>query len=167
MISKSFPYNHEFFKIFEEICKIPHGSGNTKQLAEWCVEFANNHGCEAIVDKAGNVIIKRSAAKGFENVEPIIIQGHLDMVCEKEADSNHDFNTDGLKLEFDGKYISANGTTLGADDGVAVAFAQGPFATKQAERALAPVADGHAEDGAVQRAGITLRLHPGHGEPEL
>ena len=131
MVSKSFPYNHEFFKIFEEICKIPHGSGNTKQLAEWCVEFAKNHGCEAIVDKAGNVIIKRSAAKGLENVEPIIIQGHLDMVCEKEADSNHDFNTDGLKLEFDGKYISANGTTLGADDGVAVAFALSIVADKE------------------------------------
>lgn len=122
IISENFPYTHEFFKVFDEICKIPHGSGNTKAIAEFCIKYAEDCGCEAVQDNAGNVIIKRPSGIGFELAEPIIIQGHLDMVCEKTPDSNHDFTRDPLKLTFDGKYITAENTTLGGDDGIAVAF---------------------------------------------
>ncbi|MBQ1183481.1 MAG: aminoacyl-histidine dipeptidase, partial [Clostridia bacterium] len=122
IISENFPYTHEFFKVFNEICKIPHGSGNTRAIAEFCLNYAKDCGCEAVQDKIGNVIIKKSGGIGFENAEPIIIQGHLDMVCEKTTDSTHDFTCDPLKLSFDGKYITAENTTLGGDDGIAIAF---------------------------------------------
>ncbi len=123
IISENFPHNNEFFKIFEQLTKIPHGSGNTAEIAKFCYDFAIKNGCEAVIDKAGNVIIKRPASVGFENAEPVIIQGHLDMVCEKTPDSDHDFTRDPLKLKYDGKYITAENTTLGGDDGVAVAYA--------------------------------------------
>ncbi len=123
IISENFPYNNEFFKIFEELTKIPHGSGNTAEIAKFCYNFAIENGCEAEIDEVGNVIIKKKAGKGFENTEPVILQGHLDMVCEKTPDSNHDFTRDPLKLSFDGKYITAENTTLGGDDGIAVAYA--------------------------------------------
>ena len=123
IISENFTYTNEFFKIFEDICKIPHGSGNTAEIAKYCYDFALENGCEAEIDEIGNVIIKKSAGKGFENAEPVILQGHLDMVCEKTPDSDHDFTRDPLKLSFDGKYITAENTTLGGDDGIAVAYA--------------------------------------------
>ncbi len=123
IISENFPYKHGFFAIFEQLTKIPHGSGNTAEIAKYCYDFAKSNGCEAAIDKAGNVIIKRKAGQGYEDSEPIIIQGHLDMVCEKTPESPHDFLRDPLKLKFDGKYISAEDTTLGGDDGIAVAFA--------------------------------------------
>lgn len=122
IISENFPYTHEFFKIFDEICKIPHGSGNTQAIADYCIEFAKECGCDAVQDNAGNVIIKKVGGVGFETSEPIIIQGHLDMVCDKTPDSNHDFTRDPLKLSFDGKYITAENTTLGGDDGIAIAY---------------------------------------------
>lgn len=122
VISENFPYNHEFFKIFDEICKISHGSGNTEAIADYCIKFAKECGCEAVKDGVGNVIIKKAGGVGFESSEPVIIQGHMDMVCEKTPDSNHDFTRDPLKLSFDGKYITAENTTLGGDDGIAVAF---------------------------------------------
>lgn len=122
IISENFPYTNEFFKIFDDICKIPHGSGNTSGIAKYCMDYAENCGCEAKMDSAGNVIIKRPAGEGYEGHEPIIIQGHLDMVCDKTPDSDHDFTCDPLKISFDGKYITADNTTLGGDDGIAVAF---------------------------------------------
>ncbi len=122
IISDNFPYNYEFFKIFENITKIPHGSGNTLELAHYCMKFAESCGCEAVMDSVGNVIITRPAGTGYENPEPVIIQGHLDMVCEKTPDGNHDFTRDPLKLFFDGKYIFAQDTTLGGDDGIAIAY---------------------------------------------
>ena len=123
IISENFNYNNEFFKIFEELSKIPHGSGYTAEIAKYCYNFAISCGCEAEIDKVGNVIIKKKAGKGFEKAEPVILQGHLDMVCEKTPDSKHDFTRDPLKLSFDGKYITAENTTLGGDDGIAVAYA--------------------------------------------
>ena len=122
IISDNFPYNHEFFKIFAEICKIPHGSGNTHAIADYCIKFAKECGCDATKDKAGNVIIKKAGGIGFESAEPIIIQGHLDMVCDKTPDSSHDFTRDPLKISFDGKYITAENTTLGGDDSIAIAY---------------------------------------------
>ncbi len=122
IIAENFPYKHEFFKLFEEISKIPRGSGNTAAITKYCLDFANENGIEVMSDSMGNVVLKRPAGKGFENAEPIILQGHLDMVCEKTPDSNHDFTCDPLKLKYDGRFISAENTTLGADDGVAVAY---------------------------------------------
>lgn len=112
----------EFFKYFKEIAAIPHGSGDTKRISDYCVAFAKNHNLEYIQDEYNNVIIIKEASKGYESVPAIIIQGHLDMVCEKETDCDIDFSKDGLILELNDKFLSAKGTTLGADDGIAVAY---------------------------------------------
>ncbi len=111
------------FYYFEEISAIPHGSGNTAAISEYCVAFAKQHGLAVEQDKLGNVIIKKSATQGYEDHPTVIIQGHLDMVCEKAADSEHDFERDGLDLGIEGDWVYANGTTLGGDDGIAVAMA--------------------------------------------
>ena len=110
------------FKYFEEICSIPHGSGNTKQISDYCVSFAEEHGLRYIQDSSNNVIIFKDAAPGYEKSAPVILQGHLDMVCEKELSCGIDFEKDGLSLRLDDGIISAEGTTLGGDDGIAVAM---------------------------------------------
>lgn len=107
---------------FEELVKIPHGSGNTDRISDFCVEFAKKLGLDVIKDAHNNVIIKKSASRGYENHPTVILQGHLDMVCEKEPDCKIDFLTDGLNLKVDGDFISAEGTTLGGDDGIAIAM---------------------------------------------
>ncbi len=110
------------FEIFEEICAILHGSGNTEALAQYCLDFAAARNLTAWKDKGGNVVILKPAAPGYEIAEPVIIQGHLDMVTEKSADCDIDFTKDGLRLRVDGDWVSAEGTTLGGDDGIAVAM---------------------------------------------
>ncbi len=110
------------FYYFEKICEIPHGSGNCRALSEYCLSVADELGLKRITDEHNNVIIKKNASKGLENSPTVILQGHLDMVCEKSENSNIDFLTDGLELEVSGDMISANGTTLGGDDGIAVAM---------------------------------------------
>lgn len=107
---------------FEEISKIPRGSGNEKQVSDYLVKFAEKRGLFVIQDKELNVIIKKSGTFGYENSLPIIIQGHMDMVCEKNKDKIHDFEKDPIELIFDGDFLKANGTTLGADNGIAVAM---------------------------------------------
>ena len=111
------------FKYFEEICSIPHGSGNTKKISDYCVSFAKEHGLGYIQDDSNNVIIFKDGTSGYEQSSPVMIQGHLDMVCEKTADCTIDFEKDGLSLRLDNGIISADGTTLGGDDGIAVAIA--------------------------------------------
>lgn len=108
---------------FEKICSIPHGSGNTDAISDYCVEFAKEHNLEVIQDELKNVIIIKEATPGYEKEAPIILQGHVDMVCEKRLESDFNFTTDGLKLETDGEYVWAKDTTLGGDDGIAVAYA--------------------------------------------
>lgn len=108
---------------FEEICAIPHGSFDTKRISDYCVEFAKKHGLRYVQDGHNNVVIYKDATAGYENHPTVILQGHLDMVCEKDADCDIDFATDGLHLTHDGEFISAEGTTLGGDDGIAVAYA--------------------------------------------
>ena len=110
------------FQYFEEICNIPHGSGNTKQISDFCVEFANKQGLNVVQDEVNNIIIYKNASKGYENAEPVILQGHLDMVCQKTEDCTIDFTKDGLDVYVDGDYLKAKGTTLGADNGIAVAM---------------------------------------------
>ncbi|AEX85369.1 aminoacyl-histidine dipeptidase [Marinitoga piezophila KA3] len=111
------------FKFFEEISMIPRCSGNEKAISDYLVKFAKERNLEYIQDDALNVIIKKPATPGYENVPGVIIQGHIDMVCEKTSDSNHDFSKDPLKLQIDGDFIKATNTTLGADNGIAVAYA--------------------------------------------
>lgn len=108
---------------FEALCAIPHGSGNTKAISDHCLAFAKGLGLECRQDALNNVVIKKPATPGYEDHPPVIIQGHLDMVCEKEPGSDFNFLTDGLKLKLDGDLLFAEGTTLGGDDGIAVAMA--------------------------------------------
>lgn len=115
--------NCKVFDYFEDISKIPHGSGNTKAISEYCIEFAKKHSLEYYSDDLNNVIIYKKASKGYEGYSPVIIQGHLDMVCEKDPDIDFDFEKDALNLAVDGDFIYAKGTTLGGDDGVAIAMA--------------------------------------------
>lgn len=114
----------QVFQYFEELCAIPHGSANTKQISDYCVEFAKKHGLRYVQDKYNNVIIFKAGTTGYEESKPVIIQGHLDMVCEKESGCDINFETDGLRLAVSSdNFVYAKGTTLGADDGIAVAFA--------------------------------------------
>lgn len=111
------------FEIFEEICAIPHGSGNTKAISDYCVDFAEKRGLWVYQDSLNNVVIKKAASDSRQGHKPVIIQGHLDMVCEKDADCDLNMETDGLSLFTEGDLIGARGTTLGGDDGIAVAMA--------------------------------------------
>lgn len=111
------------FGFFEQMCAIPHGSGNTKAISDWCAAFARERNLEYHQDADNNIIIIKEATPGYEQAEPIILQGHLDMVCEKEPGCTKDMDKEGLDLEVDGDLIRAKGTTLGSDDGIAVAMA--------------------------------------------
>lgn len=111
------------FHYFEEICGIPHGSGDTARISDYCVAFAKAHGLAYHQDALGNVIIKKPATAGYESHPAVILQGHIDMVCEKAPDCPIDFTTDGLSVDTDGEVVFAHGTTLGGDNGIAVAMA--------------------------------------------
>ena len=111
------------FDYFEQICGIPHGSGDTRRISDYCVAFAKEHGLYYRQDALNNVIIKKPATPGYENHPAVILQGHLDMVCEKAPDCSIDFAKDGLDVDVDGDWVFAHGTTLGGDDGIAVAMA--------------------------------------------
>lgn len=111
------------FRFFEEMCAIPHGSRNTKAISDWCVAFARERGLEYHQDESNNVIIIKEATPGYESAGPVILQGHLDMVCEKAAGCGKDMSREGLDLAVEGDYVYAKGTTLGGDDGIAVAMA--------------------------------------------
>ncbi|MCT4508077.1 MAG: aminoacyl-histidine dipeptidase [Tepidibacter sp.] len=111
------------FGYFEEMSQIPRGSGNEKAISDYLVDFAKKHNLEAIQDDALNVIIKKPATKGYENAPCVILQGHMDMVCEKNKGTDHDFEKDALNLKIVDNYIYADNTTLGADNGIAVAYA--------------------------------------------
>ena len=111
------------FEIFEELCAIPHGSTHTKAISDWCVEFGKKLGLEYYQDEAKNVILIASATSGYETAPAVILQGHLDMVCEKEPGCVKDMDAEGLDLFVEGDVVGARGTTLGSDDGIAVAMA--------------------------------------------
>ncbi len=115
--------NERFFHYFLEIAKIPHGSGNTKGIADYLVNFANERGLFCIRDTSDNVLIRKSASEGYENSPGVIIQGHTDMVAVKTSDSKKDLTRDGIDVYADGDFLRADGTSLGGDDGIAVAYA--------------------------------------------
>ena len=118
------------FAYFEKICSIPHGSGNTKAISDYLVSFAKEHGLRYRQDGLNNVILFQEGTCGMEDHDPVIIQGHMDMVCEKNEDCVINMETDGLDVTHDGEYVFAKGTTLGGDDGIAVAFALALLADK-------------------------------------
>ena len=111
------------FGFFEEMCAIPHGSGNTKLISDYLVKFAQDRGLRYVQDDANNVIIFQEGTCGYEDHAPVILQGHMDMVCEKDASCPLDMAVDGLDVTHDGTCVYAKGTTLGGDDGIAVAYA--------------------------------------------
>lgn len=143
----------EVFKYFEEITQIPRGSGNEKGISDYLVAFAKENNLEVIQDEALNVIIKKPGTLGYENAPTVILQGHMDMVNEKNQDTVHDFDKDPLKLRIEGDMVYATGTTLGADNGVAVAFAMAVLASKDAAHppieVLVTTAEETGMDGAV------------------
>lgn len=110
------------FQFFEDICSIPHGSTNTKQISDYLVEFAKERNLRYRQDEKNNVIIWKNGSKGYENSEPVILQGHIDMVAVKVDGCEKDLEKEGLDLEINGDLISAKGTSLGGDDGIAVAY---------------------------------------------
>ncbi len=109
-------------KYFGQICSIPHGSGNMKPISDYCISFAEQHGLSYICDKAKNVIIYKDASIGYETAEPIILQAHLDMVCQSVQNKQIDFEKEGIIPVLDGDILHADGTTLGADNGISVAM---------------------------------------------
>jgi dipeptidase D len=112
----------EVFHYFQEICSIPHGSRNVGQISDYCVDFAKKHGLKYRQDTSGNVIIWKDGTSGYENSEPVILQGHLDMVAVKEADCDKDMSKEGLDLKITDGFLEADKTSLGGDDGIAIAY---------------------------------------------
>lgn len=113
----------EVFEYFKELNTIPRASGNEQAISDWLVNFAKENKLEVIQDEALNIIISKAGTKGYENSDTIILQGHMDMVAEKAEDSDHDFEKDPIKFIVDGDTIHADNTTLGADNGIAIAYA--------------------------------------------
>ena len=109
-------------RYFEEICKIPHGSFAEKAISDYIVEFARDHKLECIRDQENNVVVYKKGSEGYEDHKPLILQGHTDMVCEKDSDCDFDFTKDPLNIYVEDGKLKARGTTLGGDDGVAVAY---------------------------------------------
>ena len=118
------------FAYFEKLCSFPHGSGNTKQISDYLVSFAKENNIPFVQDSLNNVLLFSDGTCGYEDHEPVIIQGHMDMVCEKDADCTIDMDTQGLDITHDGTCVYAKGTTLGGDNGIAVAYAMALLADK-------------------------------------
>lgn len=121
------------WKFFNEICQIPHPSKKEQKMGAYLVETGKKMGLETIQDPAGNVLIRKPATKGKENVTPVIFQSHMDMVCEKNADTVFNFEKDAIQPYIDGEWVKAKGTTLGADDGIGMAIALAILDDKEIE----------------------------------
>ncbi|MBQ8796683.1 MAG: aminoacyl-histidine dipeptidase [Oscillospiraceae bacterium] len=150
------------FYWFEKLCAIPHGSGNTKKISDFLAAFAAERGLKYIQDDLNNIIIFKDATPGYENKAPVILQGHMDMVCEKDADCTIDMAAEGLDITHDGEYVFAKGTTLGGDDGIAVAYALALLDAKDISHpALEVVITVDEETGMYGAAGIDLSMLKG------
>ena len=144
------------FHYFEEICGIPHESSDTQAISDYLVAFAKERNLYVRQDTLGNVIIKKPATSGYEDAPVVMLQGHMDMVCEKTDDKEIDFHTQGLDLVLEGNVIHADRTTLGGDDGIAVAFALAILdASDIPHPALEVVITVDEEIGMLGAAGIT------------
>ena len=145
------------FYWFEKLCQIPHGSGNTKLISDFLVSFAKEYGYDYRQDELNNVIIFAPATAGYEDRQPVILQGHMDMVCEKDETCPIDMEKEGLDVTHDGEFVFANGTTLGGDDGIAVAYALAILADKSIPHPpLEVVITVDEETGMEGAAGIDL-----------
>ena len=150
------------FGYFEKICSIPHGSRNTKKISDYLVSFAQEHGIRYIQDELNNVILFQEGTCGYEDHDPVILQGHMDMVCEKDEDCPLDMAVDGLDVTHDGESIFARGTTLGGDDGIAVAYALALLADKSIPHPpLEVIITVDEEIGMEGAAGIDLSMLKG------
>ncbi len=123
----------EVLKWFEKITQIPRCSKKEEKIANWLKDWAKEYGFETKSDKVNNLVIKVPATPGYENSPVVIIQGHMDMVCEKTPESTHDFSKDPIKLVYEGEWLTADGTTLGADNGIALAMAMAIATDKELE----------------------------------
>ena len=151
------------FAYFEKLCSIPHGSGNTKAISDYLVSFAKEQGMEYTQDDLNNIIIFCPGTCGYEDHTPVILQGHMDMVCEKDADCPINMETQGLDIAHDGQWIYANGTTLGGDNGIAVAYGLALIADKTIPHPpLELVITVDEETGMYGAAGIDLSALKGH-----
>ena len=150
------------FHYFEDICAIPHGSYNTKAISDYLVEFAKKNDLRYIQDDLNNVILFGDATPGYEDHEPVILQGHMDMVCEKDEGCSIDMEREGLDVTHDGNYVFAKGTTLGGDNGIAVAYALALLADKTIPHpALEVIITVDEETGMEGAAGIDLSMLKG------
>lgn len=110
------------WNIFDQITKVPRPSKKEEKIRQWLVDFAKQHNIEYHLDATGNILMRKPATPGYEDHQTIVMQGHIDMVCEKNSDVDHDFENDPIETIIDGDWVKANGTTLGADNGVGVAL---------------------------------------------
>lgn len=155
--------SQKVFDYFEQICAIPHGSRNTKQISDYLIQFAKDHGLTHYQDECNNVVIIQEATAGYEKADAIILQGHMDMVCEKENGCSIDFERDGLDLYIDGDFLKAKGTTLGGDDGIAVAYALAIMDSQEvAHPRLEVVITVDEEIGMLGAEAIDLSMLRGH-----
>lgn len=150
------------FAYFEKLCAYPHGSGNTKAISDYLVSFAQEQGLQYIQDELNNVIIFCPGTCGYEDHAPVVLQGHMDMVCEKDETCPIDMEKEGLDVAHDGQWVYAKGTTLGGDDGIAVAYALALMADKNIPHPpLEVVITVDEETGMYGAAGIDLSMLQG------
>ena len=150
------------FYWFEQLCQIPHGSGNTKKISDFLAAFARERSLRYIQDDLNNIIIFKPGTPGYTDKAPVILQGHMDMVCEKDADCPLDMVAEGLDIAHDGSYVFAKGTTLGGDDGIAVAYALALLAAEDIPHPpLEVVITVDEETGMYGAAGIDLSMLEG------
>lgn len=149
----------EVFACFEKLCAIPHGSRNTKAISDYLVAFAREQGIRCIQDNLNNVILFGEGTCGMENHAPVILQGHMDMVCEKDPGCSLDMAAEGLDVTHDDTYVYAKGTTLGGDDGIAVAYAMALLMDKTIPHPpLEVIITVDEEIGMLGAAGIDLSM---------
>ncbi len=147
------------FGYFEKLCSMPHGSGNTKIISDYLVSFAQEHGIRYIQDDLNNVLLFQEGTCGYEDHDPVILQGHMDMVCEKDADCPIDMEKEGLDVAHDGQCVYAKGTTLGGDDCIAVAYALALMADKSIPHPpLEVIITVDEETGMYGAAGVDLSM---------
>lgn len=145
--------NDPVFKYFEELTRIPRGSGNEQEVSDYLVKFGKSLGLETKQDQYKNVLIVKEASPGYENHGSVVLQGHTDMVCEKSKESRIDFSKDPISISISGDFIKAEDTTLGADDGIGVAIAMDILADKSLKHprieALFTATEETGMDGAI------------------
>ena len=150
------------FGYFEKLCSYPHGSGNTKQISDYLVSFAREQGLRYIQDELNNVILFGEGTCGYEDHQPVVLQGHMDMVCDKDADCPIYMDTQGLDVTYDDTHVFAKGTTLGGDNGIAVAYAMALLADKTiAHPPLEVIITVDEETGMFGATGIDLSMLKG------